>query len=384
MHKPMRLSIHGARGVPAQWGGWDTIVTELAPRLAKAGHDVTLFTMPRFTGREVGKTYQGVNIVRLPTLYGKFTETLLHELFSSLYLLVRPPQDIYYVLGCRTVWAYLPHRLLRRTLVFNTDGLDWERRKWGRFARTYLKLNYWLARKIATHLVSDSRELKALYLEAYGVDSAFLVNGGNVHDVRDAARHRELLAEYEVEPGGYYLQVCRIEPENNPDVVVREYAATSASAPLLVVGGANYESRYFEALKRTPDARVRFLGPIYEPDRIEALFLGAKAYIHGHEVGGTNPSLVTAMGCGRLVLANDVRFNREVLAGTGLLWTKEPGSLQATITQVEAGTPALQDRAAIDCRARIGEFYAWDKCAADHDRFFRWLTGDVPDYADSF
>ncbi len=364
MRELMRLSIHGARGVPAQWGGWDTIVTELAPRLVKAGHDVTLFTMPRFTAHEVGKTYQGVKIVRLPTLYGKFTETLLHELFSSLYLLVRPPQDVYYVLGCRTAWAYLPHRLLRRTVVFNTDGLDWKRRKWGRFARTYLKLNYWLARKMASHLVSDSRELKALYLETYGVDSVFLVNGGNVHEVRDETRHRELLAEYDVEPGGYYLQVCRIEPENNPDVVVREYAATSTSTPLLVVGGANYASRYFEALKATSDARVRFLGPIYEPDHIEALFLGAKAYIHGHEVGGTNPSLVTAMGCGRLVLANDVRFNREVLAGTGLLWTKEPGSLQARIRQVEAGTPGLQDRAAMDCRARIGEFYAWDKCAA--------------------
>lgn len=380
----MRLSIHGARGVPAQWGGWDTIVTELAPRLVAAGHDVTLFTMPRFTAAQVGRTYQGVRIVRLPTRYGKFTETVLHELLSSLYLLVRPRQDIYYVLGCRTAWAYLPHRLLRRTVVFNTDGLDWKRRKWGRFARMYLKVNYWLARKIASYLVSDSKELKALYRESYGVDSAFLVNGGHVHHVRDQARHRELLAGYGVEPGGYYLQVCRIEPENNPDVVVREYSTTSTSTPLLIVGGANYESPYFEALKATPDARIRFLGPIYEPEHIEALFLGAKAYVHGHEVGGTNPSLVTAMGCGRLVLANDVRFNREVLAGTGLLWTREPGSLRAVIDRVEAQTPTLQETAAVECRARIGEFYDWDKCAADHDRFFRWLTGGVADYADSF
>jgi glycosyltransferase involved in cell wall biosynthesis len=380
----MRLSIHGARGVPAQWGGWDTIVTELAPRLVKAGYDVTLFTMPRFTGPEVGQRYQGVRIVRLPTLYGKFTETLLHELFSSLYLLLRPRQDVYYVLGCRTVWAYLPHRLLRRTVVFNTDGLDWKRRKWGRFARAYLMANYWLARRIASHLVSDSKELKALYRDSFGVDSAFLVNGGHVHDMRDEKRHRELLAEYGVEPGGYYLQVCRIEPENNPDVVVREYSATNTTTPLLVVGGANYESGYFEDLKATPDTRVRFLGPVYEADHIEALFLGARAYIHGHEVGGTNPSLVTAMGCGRLVLANDVRFNREVLAGTGLLWTREPGSLQAVIEHVEADTHTLQERAAVECRARVREFYGWDKCAADHDRFFRWLTGDVADYADSF
>jgi glycosyltransferase involved in cell wall biosynthesis len=178
--------------------------------------------------------------------------------------------------------------------------------------------------------------------------------------------------------------VCRIEPENNPDIVVREYVASDASVPLLVVGGANYESRYFEELKRTSDPRVRFLGPIYEPDQIEALYLGARAYIHGHEVGGTNPSLVTAMGCGRLVLAHDVRFNREVLAGTGLLWSKEPGSLRARIEQVEVDGKTLQEQAAIAGRDRIREFYSWDKCARDHDRFFRWTIGEVPDYADSF
>lgn len=380
----MRLAIFGARGVPARYGGWDTIVTELAPRLVDAGNEVTLFSMPRYTGAEVGTTYKGVRIVRLPTRYGKFTETLLHELFSSLYALTQRRQDVYYVLGCRAVWAYVPHRILGRTVVFNTDGLDWQRRKWGRFARGYLKANYWLARKIASHLVSDSAELQKLYRAEYGADSAFLTNGGNVHEVADAARHREILARYGVEPGGYYLQVCRIEPENNPDVVVREYVASDASAPLLVVGGANYESEYFDELRRTNDPRVHFLGPVYEPDDIEALYLGAKAYIHGHEVGGTNPSLVTALGCGRLVLAHDVRYNREVLGGSGLLWTKEAGSLGARIAEVEAESEGLRAEAATAGRERIREFYSWPKCAADHDRFFHWLIGEVPDYDDSF
>ena len=380
----MRLSIFGARGVPARWGGWDTIVTELGPRLVEAGHDVTLYAMPRYTADEVGRDFEGMRIVRLPTLYGKFTETLLHELFSSLYALTQPPQDVYYVLGCRTVWAYLPHRLLGRRVVFNTDGLDWKRRKWGRFARAYLKANYWLARRIASHLVSDNKELQRLYRDEWGANSAFLTNGGHVHEVGDEARHREILAEHGVEPGRYYLQVCRIEPENNPDVVVREYSASGAQDPLLVVGGANYESEYLAALEAAEDARVRFLGPIYEPEHIEALFLGAKAYIHGHEVGGTNPSLVTAMGCGQLVLAHAVPFNREVLGDNGLLWTKLPGSLRLCIEEVELDAPALRARAALACRERIRDYYAWDKCARDHDRFFRWLTGEVEDYADSF
>ncbi len=380
----MRLSIFGARGVPARWGGWDTIVTELGPRLVEAGDEVTLYAMPRYTGEGVGRSYEGMRVVKLPTVYGKFSETTLHELFSSLHALTQTRQDVYYVLGCRTAWAYLPHRLLGRTVVFNTDGLDWKRRKWGRFARAYLRANYWLARVIASYLVSDSKELQRLYREDYGAESAFLTNGGHVHEIADQARHHQILAEHGVEHGRYYLQVCRIEPENNPDVVVHEYLTSSAQDPLLVVGGANYESDYFEGLKATDDPRVRFLGPVYEPERIEALFLGAKAYIHGHEVGGTNPSLVTAMGCGQLVLAHAVPFNREVLGGEGLLWTKAPGSLRACIEEVEIDAEALRARAAVACRERVRDYYAWDKCAHDHDRFFHWLAGEAEDYDDSF
>jgi glycosyltransferase involved in cell wall biosynthesis len=129
---------------------------------------------------------------------------------------------------------------------------------------------------------------------------------------------------------------------------------------------------------------VQFLGPVYKTGHIEALHLGATAYVHGHEVGGTNPSLLKAMGCGNLVLAHDVRFNREVLGGTGLLWTKEPGSLSAVFERVDGDAVALRTEAATACRERITQYYSWDKVARDHERYFRWILGEVPDYSDSF
>jgi glycosyltransferase involved in cell wall biosynthesis len=380
----MRITIFGARGVPAAWGGFDTFVTELAPRLVEAGHEVTLYCMPKYTGPEVGNHFRGVSIVRLPTAYGKFTETVIHEFLSSLHALIRPRKDIYYVLGCRTVWAYLPHVLLRRRLVINTDGLDWRRRKWGRLARAYLKVNYWLARHISRHLVSDSKELQKFYIEEYGTPSAFLTNGGQVLGVEDKARNREILAGYCVEPGSYYLVACRIEPENNIDIIVREFERSSVKQQLLIAGGANYQSAYLDGLRETKDPRVRFLGPVYAEGHIAALHLGAKAYIHGHEVGGTNPSLLTAMGCGNLVLAHDVRFNREVLAGNGMLWTKAPGSLSAALERADRDAEALRAEASTACRERIGRCYSWSKVARDHERYFRWVLGEVPDYADSF
>lgn len=380
----MKIAIFGARGVPAAWGGFDTFVTELAPRLVEAGHEVTLYTMPKYTGEDVGTHFRGVRVVRIPTVYGKFTETVLHEFLSSLHAVFQPRQDIYYVLGCRTVWAYLPQLLMLRRLVINTDGLDWQRRKWGRLARFYLKVNYWLARHISRYLVSDAKELQKFYMEEYGTHSAFLTNGGHVLEVEDQARHREILKEYGVEPGSYFLVACRMEPENNIDIIVREYVRSSAKEQLCIAGGANYESEYLKELEATRDPRVRFLGPVYADGHIEALHLGAKGYIHGHEVGGTNPSLLKAMGCGNLILAHDVRFNREVLGGNGILWTKEPGSLSAALDRVDRDADALRAEAASACRERITQFYSWDKVARDHERYFRWVLGEVPDYADSF
>jgi glycosyltransferase involved in cell wall biosynthesis len=380
----MKIAIFGARGVPAAWGGFDTFVTELAPRLVEAGHEVTLYCMPKYTPPEVGDDFKGVRIVRLPTVYGKFTETVFHEVLSSLHALVRPRKDIYYVLACRTVWAYLPYLLLRRRLVINTDGLDWQRRKWGPVARAYLKVNYWLARHITRYLVSDAKELQKFYIEEYGTPSAFLTNGGHILEVEDKDRQEEILADYGVEPNSYYLVACRMEPENNIDIIIREFERSSANRQLLIAGGANYKSAYVEELQRTKDPRVQFLGPVYKPGHIEALHLGATAYLHGHEVGGTNPSLLKAMGCGNLVLAHDVRFNREVLGGTGILWTKAEGSLSGEVDRVERDGVALRAEAATACRERITKYYSWDKVAVDHERYFRWILGEVPDYSDSF
>lgn len=380
----MKIAIFGARGVPAAWGGFDTFVTELAPRLVEAGHEVTLYTMPKYTGVDVGTHFRGVKLVRIPTVYGKFTETVIHEFLSSLHAIVHSRQDIYYVLGCRTVWAYLPQILMLRRLVINTDGLDWQRRKWGRLARLYLKGNYYLARHISRYLISDAKELQRFYMEEYGKPSAFLTNGGHVLQVDDEDRQRAILAEYGVEPGSYFLVACRMEPENNIDIIVREYVRSSAREQLCIAGGANYDSEYLKELEAIRDPRVRFLGPVYTEGHIEALHLGAKAYIHGHEVGGTNPSLLKAMGCGNLILAHDVRFNREVLGGNGILWTKNVGSLASALDHVEREALTLRAQAASACRDRIAKYYSWDKVARDHERYFRWVLGDVPDYADSF
>lgn len=110
----MRIAIFGARGVPSKWGGFDTFVTELAPRLVEMGHEVTIFCQPNYIDAENYSNYKGVNIEVLPTIPGKFTETLIHELLSSFYTLFNKKYDIYYILGCRSTWVYFIHFFFRK------------------------------------------------------------------------------------------------------------------------------------------------------------------------------------------------------------------------------------------------------------------------------
>ena len=377
----MRITIIGARGIPAKWGGFDTFVTNLAPRLVQRGHDVTVFCMPKYSLPDKPEYYEGVRLIYLPTIYGKFTETFLHELFCSLYALFRLKRfDLYYILGCRSTFVYLPHYWLRRMLVINTDGMDWIRRKWGRFARLFLKFNYWIARRIGRHLVSDSYELKKYYIETWNRETAFLTNGGEI------VRHRDpdIVRKYNLEPGEYFLVACRIEPENNIDIILREFEKTSIQKKLVIAGGANYKSKLIDELRQTKDERVVFLGPVYEEGHIEQLHLHCYAYLHGHEVGGTNPSLLKGMACGNVILAHNVRFNREVLGGHGILWEKDPGNLKAKLEEVHGNYQTYKRDLPTKCIDRIQTCYSWDKVGEDHELFFRWVVGEADAYQESF
>ncbi len=377
----MKIAIFGARGIPAKWGGFDTFVTNLAPRLVKKGYEVTVFCMPKYSLPEQPEYYEGVRLIYLPTIYGKFTETFLHEWISSIHAFFCLKKfDIYYVLGCRSSIVYLGHFLIGRLLVINTDGLDWIRRKWGTFAKNFLKFNYWIARRIGKHLVSDSKELKKYYIEHFNKVTAFLTNGGEII----TERKPEVLEKYNLKPDEYFLVACRIEPENNIDIIIREYEKTDIPKKLVIAGGANYKSPHIEDLHKTKDERIIFLGPVYEEGHIEQLHLHCYAYVHGHEVGGTNPSLLKAMACGNITIAHGVRFNKEVLGGHGLLWSKEEGDLQKQYDLCYKDYKKYKKELPGKCITRIKEYYSWDKVGDDHDLFFRWVMGEADHFNDSF
>lgn len=365
----LRIAVIGSRGIPAGYGGFETFAQELTPRLVERGHEVTVYCRKGYTGAELLDEYRGVRLVHTPALRSRSLEQLSHELTSILDSIPRKFQ-LYYFLGYRGAPFYLPLRASRRVVVVNTNGLEWKRRKWNALGRAYLRTAEWLAAHVAAdELVSDARAIAAYFDEAHGRPSTYLVNGAYV--LEPTMMRPEVLDAHGVRPGGYYLVACRIEPENNVDIIVREFVASGSPRELVIAGGMNYETPYWQELQSlAAGARVRFLGPVYEPGAVESLHLGAYAYLHGHEVGGTNPALLKAMGCANLSIALDTAFNRENLADTGRYWTKASGSLASQIQWADANPDQVAGLGRT-AQERIGARYSWDQIADSHDAFFR-------------
>jgi glycosyltransferase involved in cell wall biosynthesis len=257
----------------------------------------------------------------------------------------------------------------------NTDGFDWQRRKWDRIGRTYLRAVEAIgARWAASHLICDSRALQPYFQEKYGRDTAFISYGANLFQSTDPS----VVQGYGLTPGDYLLVVARIEPENNADLILRAFAKVATEKKLAIVGSTNYRSRYFQELRRTADTRVRFLGGIYEPGHIEEIYANSYAYIHGHEVGGTNPALLHAMGCGCCVVALDVPFNREVVGDAGLLWSKSEEGLRQRLEEA-LETPDLADALRAASGERVRAHYSWETIADEYDQFFRSLDSRCTD-----
>ena len=362
----MRIALLGVRSVPGRYGGFDTVATELAPRLAARGFDVTVYCQRRYVPPPRDDSYRGVRLVHLPAFRRQALEETSHEILSLAHAATRR-FDALYVFGLRATLFFAPAAAAGMRIFFNTDGHDWQRRKWGPGARRYLLISERVGVRIARdRLIADSKGIAAYFQDRYGVTPTFIPYGApTVADPDPAA-----LQPYGLEPGGYYLVLCRLEPENNIDAIIEGHARSRTTRPLIIVGGVNYDSPYIERLRSTATERVRFLGAIYEPGVVDALYRFSYAYLHGHEVGGTNPALLHAIGAGATVLANDVIYNREVLGDAGRYWSATRGDLAATIDALDADEPAAKTLGE-EARTRAATEYDWEDVADRYAGYFR-------------
>ncbi len=349
----MRIALLGTRGIPANYGGFETFAEELSVRLAERGHIVTVYCRSHYAqgGEQV---YRGVRRVVLPTVRRKHLDTPAHTCLSCLHLLVQGQDAALFCNCANAIFAFWP-RLVGIPTVLNVDGLERKRKKWGLLARAWYRLSERLATLCPDVVVSDARVIQHYYRERHGLETPYIAYGAS----RGIARSTRKLDELGLRPGEYFLYVSRFEPENNALLVVEEFERSGVEQKLVMVGDAPYAAEYIARVKASHDPRILFPGAIYGGGYRE-LQSHCLAFIHATEVGGTHPALVEAMGRGRAVLYLDTPENREVAGAVGLSFSVRLGSLRARLEELAAATPAelleLREAAVQEAEAR----YDWD------------------------
>ena len=363
----MKIAFIGTRGVPAQYGGFETCAEELGKRIVQRGHEVCVYGRSGYY-KERPKKYLGMELIYLPALNIRFIETFSHTFFSLIHAIWRR-YDIFLVFNSANSPLLIFPKMLRKKVVLHVDGLEWKREKWGTLGKKSHKFAEWLATKLSIELISDSAEIKKYYREKHRKETHYISYGASLQ----LSRNEWILEQFGIEPKEYFLQITRFEPENNPLLSIKAFEMLKTDKKLVFVGGVRYKTKYSEEICSTKDKRIKFLGFVYDKDILRELFCNCFTYIHGNEVGGTNPALLEAMASGCFVICRDVPFNREVLQDAGIYFEKDVNDLKAKLSW------SLQNHRQIGIMKKkagdiIKKNYNWDSVVSDYEELFKKLS----------
>ncbi|MFC5381898.1 DUF1972 domain-containing protein [Aquipuribacter nitratireducens] len=356
----MRIALIGTRGVPARYGGFETCVEEVGSRLASMGHDITVYCRTT-VGADRPAEHRGMRLVHLPALRRRSLETLSHTVQSVAHAVGARRPDAAVVFNAANAPLLPVLRARGVPVTTHVDGLEWRRAKWGPAGRRYYRVVESLAVRWSDALIADAEGIAAYYREEFGAPTRQIAYGAPLLD----ERRPEVLRPLGLRPRGYHLVVARFEPENQVDLVVEGYVSSTARLPLVVVGSAPYADAYTRRVHALADDRVRFLGGVWDPDLLDQLYANACTYVHGHSVGGTNPSLLRAIGAGAAVLAFDSVFNREVVEDAGAEFFRTAADVGRLVSEAESSPDDVELRG-LRARERA-KAYDWDTVAEQYE-----------------
>jgi glycosyltransferase involved in cell wall biosynthesis len=357
----MRIAILGTRGIPANYGGFETFAEELSTRLTELGDEVTVYCRQKHSSPQ----YRDVHLIYLPALKHKYAETLAHTLFSTLHLLFHRQEVVLYCNAANAIFTWMP-RLLGMPVALNVDGIERKRKKWNAFARAWYLISERLATLLPSAVVTDAEQIRQYYQRQYRKQTTFIPYGAEPRRLDSM----DILNQLELEPNRYFLYVSRFEPENNALLVREAFETIDTDHKLALIGDAPYAADYIYKVKDTNDARVLIPGAIYGSGYAE-LQSHAFAYIHATEVGGTHPALIEAMGRGNLILYLNTPENAEVAGGVGLPF--ESGNLADVLRDALSMSDTERSGLASKAQQRVRERYSWDTVTRQYRELFLQL-----------
>jgi glycosyltransferase involved in cell wall biosynthesis len=346
----MRVAFIGTRGVPASYSGFETCVEQVGRRMVDRGHEVTVFCRSAHYNERPSE-YRGMRLRYLPAIRSKHLETLTHTTVSALRL---PKKTAVVCMGVGNAPVVRALELTGTRTVFNVDGADWRRDKWGRFASWYLRTCERMAAGGKSILLADAEAVRRYYIEVYGRESEVVPYGADPPGDRGTGA----LDTWRLQSGCYVLFVGRLVPENAPHDFLKGVRLAGLEVPAVVVGDAPYADDYKRALRSSAPANAVFTGYQFG-SAYQQLSSHAGMFVLAATVGGTHPVLVEQMAAGNAVLARETESNREVLGDSGLYW-ETPEQLGELLASTWPDTEKRR-RLGEAARARALELYSWDE-----------------------
>lgn len=360
------LSILGTRGVPARHGGFETFAEKLSLYLVEKGWRVTVYCQDEGEGKITESTWQGVRRIHIPVRGRGAAGTVIFDLRAT-YRALRE-EGLFLTLGYNTAVFNLAQRLNRQRNVINMDGIEWRRAKWGKTAKLWFWINERVGCWVGNHLVADHPRIKdhlstrvsqsKITMIPYGGDEVLTANA-------------ERLSAFKVAPDGFSIIIARPEPENSVLEMVRAFSSKKRGHKLIVLGTFDVaNSSFHRSVVQSASDEVLFPGAIYESEIVRALRFYCRFYLHGHQVGGTNPSLVEALGAGCAVIAHDNEFNRWVAGEEAAFFKNEHECILLLDTLLH--DQEANRRMKTSSRARYNELFTWQQVLSKYERMLSY------------
>jgi glycosyltransferase involved in cell wall biosynthesis len=362
------LRILGTRGVPAAHGGFETFAEYLSLYLVAQGWRVVVYCQDDGVGPVFEDTWQGVQRVHIPVAQAGPKGTIVFDWQATAH--AAKHKDLCLTLGYNTAVFCALLRLKGIPNLINMDGIEWSRMKWGPLAKLWFWLNDWAGCWLGNHLVADHPEIKVHLTSRVRADKITMIPYGADAVTNAPTAPVEALG---LQPGQFLTVIARPEPENSLLEIVAGFSANPRGLKLVVLGNYDDHNAYHRAVKAAASAEVKFVGAIYDKTVVQALRFHSAAYVHGHQVGGTNPSLVEALGAGNAVIAHDNRFNRWVV-GDGAVYFSGADGFARCMDALQA-RPDILAALRTAGQARYQQAFTWPHVLQQYESV---LAGYVP------
>ncbi len=363
----LHVAFIGGRGLVSKYSGIETYYEEVGRRLAGMGHEVTAYCRTYFT--PAMRQHNGMRIVRLPTIRSKHLETLVHTFLSTIHVLSQPCDIVHYHALGPALFSFIP-RLFGKKTVVTVQGLDWQRKKWGRAASAVLQLGERAAVSLPNHTMVVSQVLQKYYRDRYQAETMYVPNGGVLRERRSPQR----ILDWGLEPGKYILFLGRFSPEKGCHLLVEAFEHLDADVKLVMAGASSYCDEYSRQLRTHAGQRIKMLDWV-SGRALDELLTNAMLFVLPSDLEGLSLALLDAMGAGLCVLASDVPENREVVQDAGFTFKAGDVADLADRMRFLIANPAVREAAGREAKLRVLEKYQWRQIASGIERAYFDMMG---------